>query len=132
MNIKIIYADRIDSWDTRADGSASTSHAVLRVNGQHLELWSDLKFEDEYDEKTGEAQKTRTESGRAESIMRISAQSAPKNLSDWLAAAHEESGLRRLDVDGETIYEYKKPAEEESEKPGGKSEEIPNVWMPDE
>lgn len=112
MNIKIVYPDRIDVWDTRADGSASTSHAVLRVKGKNLELWSDLKFEEGYDpEKSGQAKSSRTEEGRAESILSISAENAPQDLKAWLAVAHDESGLLRFDIDGETFYEYEEPDE---------------------
>lgn len=115
MNIKIVYPDRIDVWDTRADGSASTSHAVLRVKGKNLELWSDLKFEEGYDpEKSGQAKSSRTEEGRAESILNISAENTPRDLKAWLAVAHDESGLLRFDIDGETFYEYEEePIEEE-------------------
>ena len=113
MNIKLVYADRIDAWDTRADGSASTSHAVLRVNGQNLELWSDLKFEEGYDpEKSGQAERSRTEEGKAESILSISAENAPQSLNAWLAVAHDEHRLLRLDVDGETFYRYEEPDED--------------------
>lgn len=116
MNIKIVYEDRIDSWDTRADGSASTSHAVLCLNGQHLELWSDLRFEEGYDpEKSGQAKISRTEKGKAESILRISAENAPRDLKTWLAVAHDEHGLLRLDVDGETFYEYEEEPIEEGD-----------------
>lgn len=115
MNIKIVYADRIDSWDTRADGSASTSHAVLRVNGQHLELWSKLRFDEDYNPEDGIAKKQRQESGKAESILCISGNEAPKNLIDWCAVAHDELGLLRLDVDGETFFKYEEPDEDEEE-----------------
>ncbi len=112
VNIKIVYEDHIDAWDTRADGSASTSHAVLRVNGRHLELWSDLRFEEGYDpEKSGQAKSSRTEEGKAESILSISAENAPRDLKTWLAAAHAESGLLRFDIDGETFYAYEEPDE---------------------
>lgn len=115
MNIKIVYADRIDTWDTRADGSASTSHAVLRVNGQHLELWSKLRFDEDYNPEDGIAKKQRQESGKAESILCISAPEAPQNLIDWCALAHDELGLLRLDVDGETFYKFEEPDEDEEE-----------------
>lgn len=116
MNIKIVYPDRIDVWDTRADGSASTSHAVLRVKGKNLELWSDLKFEEGYDpEKSGQAKSSRTEEGRAESILNISAENAPRGLKAWLAVAHDESGLLRFDIDGETFYEYEEEPIEEGD-----------------
>lgn len=111
MNIKFVYADRIDTWDTRADGSASTSHAVLRVNGQHLELWSKLRFDEDYNPENGVAKTMRQESGKAESILRINAADAPQDLIGWCAIAHDELGLLRLDVDGETFYRYEEPDE---------------------
>lgn len=113
MNIKIVYEDRIDAWDTRADGSASTSHAVLRVNGQHLELWSKLRFDEDYNPENGVAKKQRQESGKAESILRINTTDAPKNLVEWCAIAHNELGLLRLDVDGETFYKFEEPDEDD-------------------
>lgn len=132
MNIKIVYEDRIDAWDTRADGSASTSHAVLRVNGRHLELWSDLRFEEGYDpEKSGQAKSSRTEEGKAESILSISAENAPRDLKTWLAAAHDEHGLLRLDVDGETFYGYEEPDENEDDEAiyeCGGQDEVENVF----
>lgn len=115
MNIKLVYADRIDAWDTRADGSASTSHAVLRVNGQHLELWSKLKFDEDYNPENGVAKNQRQESGKAESILRVNATDAPQDLVGWCALAHDELGLLRLDVDGETFYRYEEPDEDEDE-----------------
>ena len=114
MNIKIVYADRIDSWDTRADGSASTSHAVLRVNGRNLELWSKLKFDEDYNPEDGVAKKQRQESGKAESILCVNAIDAPQDLVGWCAIAHDELGLLRLDVDGETFYRYEEPAEDDT------------------
>lgn len=111
MNIKFVYADRIDTWDTRADGSASTSHAVLRVNGQHLELWSKLRFDEDYNPEDGVAKKQRQESGKAESILRIGAADAPQDLIGWCTIAHDELGLLRLDVDGETFYRYEETDE---------------------
>ena len=113
MNIKFVYADRIDAWDTRADGSASTSHAVLRVNGQHLELWSKLRFDEDYNPEDGVAKKQRQESGKAESILRINTTDAPQDLIGWCAIAHDELGLLRLDVDGETFYKFEEPDEDD-------------------
>jgi hypothetical protein len=113
MNIKIVYADRIDSWDTRADGSASTSHAVLRVNGRNLELWSKLRFDEDYNPEDGVAKKQRQESGKAESILRIDVTDAPQDLIGWCAVAHDKLGLLRLDVDGETFYKFEEPDEDD-------------------
>lgn len=129
MNIKIVYADRIDSWDTRADGSASTSHAVLRVNGRNLELWSKLRFDEDYNPEDGVAKKQRQESGKAESILRIDAADAPQDLIGWCAVAHDKLGLLRLDVDGETFYKYEKPDEDDEAiyECGGR-DEVENVF----
>ena len=38
MNVKMVFADRIDSWDTRADGGATTTHASLEVSGSELDF----------------------------------------------------------------------------------------------
>lgn len=131
MNIKLVYAGRIDSWDTRADGSASASHAVLRVRGQNLELWSKLRFDEDYDPQNGKAQKSRSESGKAVSILQLTTPKPPQNLAGWLAAAHEELGLMRLDVDGEAIYEYEEPTEEEEPEESEKVEFfVPSEVMP--
>ena len=51
------------------------------------------------------------EKGKAESILSISAENAPRDLKTWLAAAHAESGLLRFDIDGETFYAYEEPDE---------------------
>lgn len=129
MNIKLVYADRIDAWDTRADGSASTSHAVLRVNGQHLELWSKLKFDEDYNPENGVAKNQRQESGKAESILRVNATDAPQDLVGWCAIAHDELGLLRLDVDGETFYRYEEPDEDdEAVYECGGQDEVENVF----
>lgn len=120
MNVKIVYANKIDSWDTRADGSATASHAQLRVRGKSLELWSSLRFDDEYDAASGKAvaEKSRTQSGSVEGILRIDSNNPPKDFAGWLATAHDELGLLRLDVDGETIYEYEEPDEKKDEGAG--------------
>lgn len=128
MNIKIVYADRIDSWDTRADGSASTSHAVLRVNGRNLELWSKLRFDEDYNPEDGVAKKQRQESGKAESILCVNANEAPQNLIDWCAVAHDELGLLRLDVDGETFYKYEEPDEDGDDVADNDSDEFGGLF----
>lgn len=128
MNIKLVYADRIDAWDTRADGSASTSHAVLLVKGQHLELWSKLRFDEDYDPEDGVAKNQRQESGKAESILRIDATDAPQDLVGWCALAHDELGLLRLDVDGETFYRYEEPTEDEDDVADNASDEFGGLF----
>ncbi|MFR3275904.1 MAG: hypothetical protein ACLTS9_11545 [Sutterella wadsworthensis] len=103
MNIKMVFADRIDSWDTRADGGATTTHAALEVSGQQLVLWSALTFDNTYNEK-GVADKTpERQYGTPAAIAEVEA-TGLKTLPEFLDALGEEKGLLRLDVDGEAIW----------------------------
>ena len=147
MNIKAIYADHIDAWDSRADGSAYSSHASLRVRGSSLVLYTELKFVTEYasgiskpdEEKDGKTKPEgwplvrKVEHSFVETVLKLADETEPPaSLDEFLAQAHDELGLLRLDVDGESIYEYEEPTEEavEDEDPG--SEDVPSIWMPDE
>lgn len=106
MNVKAIFADCIYSWDTRADGSATVSRAALYISeAGDLCLRCDLRF-DEYDADGGSTRQ-RVESADECVVMTLDdCLDPPEDLPGWLAAAHDEVGLLRLDVDGETIYEY--------------------------
>lgn len=107
MNVKLIYADRIESWDTRADGSATTSHAQLLVSGGvSLQLWSCL-WRSEFDSNGNliDGADDIEESGYPREIARIYNAYAA-DLYSFCAELHERDGLLRLDVDGETLYEY--------------------------
>lgn len=103
MNVKLVFADRIESWDTRADGSATTSHAALEVRGCDLVLWSALDFDGDYADD-GRPQKERRERGTPRAVLSLDGD-APKTIPGFLEAAGEEHGLLRFDVDGETIWE---------------------------
>lgn len=103
MNVKMVFADRIDSWDTRADGGATTSHASLEVSGQQLVLWSALTFDNTYDDN-GVADKTpERQYGTPAAIAEVEA-TGLKTLPEFLDALGEERGLLRFDVDGEAIW----------------------------
>lgn len=104
MNLKLIFPDRIDSWDTRADGSAAVSHAAMMINKGTLELWSELKFEDEYDPE-GNASNSRSERGFAYPVLSLSGEHGSLSFPEFFEAAHDECDLLRFDVDGETIYQ---------------------------
>lgn len=103
MNVKMVYGTSIESYDTRADGTATTSRAVLEVSGdgRSLVLWSGLTFED-YDDD-GNPVRPREERGTPTVVAEVSAPA--DGLVDLLETAGRESGLLRCDVDGETIWE---------------------------
>ena len=107
MNVKLVFADRIESWDTRADGSATTSHAALEVRGNRLVLWSALDFDGEYDED-GRPGAQRRELGTPRMVLALDGE-APGDIPGFLAAAGERCDLLRFDVDGETIWQHEKP-----------------------
>lgn len=103
MNIKMVFANRIDSWDTRADGGATTTHASLEVSKQQLELWSALTFDTQYDEEGIADSKPEYQYGTRAVIAEVEA-AGLKTLPEFLDALGEEKGLLRFDVDGEVIW----------------------------
>lgn len=105
MNVKLVYANRIESWDTRADGSATTSRAALEVSDSRLVLWSALSFDGAYDDD-GRAirDSQRTEKG-CPAVIADLGENAPSSLPEFMQAMGERDGLLRIDVDGETIWE---------------------------
>ena len=113
MNVKLVFADRVESWDTRADGTAASTHATLCVHGQDLCLYSRLRYdsfdadEDEggFVRSTGSYVEVTTE----ERLLTLPDMVSPKTLPDFLALSGVTLGLLRLDVDGESIYEYSEP-----------------------
>lgn len=111
MNVKLVFADRIESWDTRADGSATTSHAALEVRGCNLVLWSALDFDDDY-QPDGTPEKERHEQGTPRAVLSLKGGS-PKTIPDFLESAGEQCGLLRLDVDGETLWQREETYQEE-------------------
>ena len=121
MNVKLVFADRIETWDTRADGSATTSHAALEVLGSQLVLWSALDFDGEYADD-GRPQKGRRERGTPRAVLSLDGD-APKTIPGFLEAANSEHGLLRFDVDGETLWQHEEPypAEEEDSEDEGRA-----------
>lgn len=121
MNVKLVFADKIESWDTRADGSATTSHAALEIRGRDLVLWSALDFDDDY-RPDGTPEKRRRERGTPRVVLSIGEQ-GPSTLPDFLGAAGEEHGLLRFDVDGETIWQSDGLYQDEGESEDGDGDE---------
>lgn len=133
MNVKLVFADGIDSWDTRADGSASVSRSTLCVRGQRLCLRSALTFEEFKNPKNGEntvePEMNWTENGSWKTILAVKSPNPPQDIIGWLGVAHDELRLLRLDVDGETFYEFENPDEngEATYEHGGRNE-VENVF----
>lgn len=121
MNVKLVFADRIESWDTRADGSATTSHAALEVRGNRLVLWSALDFDGGYADD-GTPQESRRERGTPRAILSLKGD-APETIPDFLEAADGQCGLLRFDVDGETLWQHEEPypGEEEGSEDEGQT-----------
>ena len=108
MNIKMIFADHIESWDTRADGTATTTHAALEVNDGELKLWSDLHFD-----KTDERE-AHSETG-TKAILADLGPDAPGTIPEYLDALGERNDLLRFDVDGEAIWTAQPDLENDEE-----------------
>lgn len=115
MNVKLVFADRIESWDTRADGSATTSHAALEVRGSRLVLWSALDFDGGYADD-GTPRESRQERGTPRAVLSLNGD-ASKTILDFLEAADEQCGLLRFDVDGETLWQHEEPYPGEEKSP---------------
>ncbi len=107
MNVKLVFADRIEAWDTRADGSATTSHAALEVRGNQLVLWSALDFDGDYGED-GNPGAQRRERGTPRAVLALDGD-APGTIPGFLEAAGKQCGLLRFDVDGETLWQREEP-----------------------
>ena len=91
MNVKMVFADRIDSWDTRADGGATTTHASLEVSGRQLELWSALTFDANITKR--ESPVRRPSINRDACRDRRNEATGLKTLPEFLDALGEEKGL---------------------------------------
>ena len=134
MNIKAVFAGHVDVWDSRADGSAYSSHAWLRVRKNALVLYTELKFVTEYSAGTTKANEKekqepegwprvkKIEKSFPETVLKLKEGSEPDTLDAFLNAAHDELGLLRFDVDGETFYQYEEPAEDAEEDDSGGGE----------
>ena len=107
MNVKL------ESWDTRADGSAASTRATLCVHGQDLCLYSQLRYDsfDADEDERGFVRSTGTyvEVTTEERLLTLPDGVSPRTLPDFLAFSGVLLGLLRLDVDGETVYEYVEP-----------------------
>ena len=103
MNIKMVFANKIESFDTKADGKATTTRAVIEVDGCILKLSSVLKFDHQYGRDGLPVGEQTKECGMPEVIAKIETPGL-STLPEFLDALGEEQGLLRFDVDGEAIW----------------------------
>ena len=103
MNIKMVFANKIESYDTKADGKATTTRAVIEVDRCILKLSSVLKFDHQFDRDGLPVGEQTMECGTPEIIARIETPGL-STLPEFLDALGEEQGLLRFDVDGEAIW----------------------------
>lgn len=100
MHVKLIFSDHITSIDTLADGSETFTKSALAVRGNFLILRT-TTFADNPDPEGSLIRK----SHKPMRVLEIEGTTTPMSIIDYLDAAGEQRGLRRLDVDGEVIWE---------------------------
>lgn len=102
MHVRLIFSNRITSIDTLADGSETFTKSTLVVRGNFLILKT-ATFADNPDPQGAPIRKTH----KPMCLLEIEETTTPMPISiiDYLDAAGEQRGLRRLDVDGEVIWE---------------------------
>lgn len=92
MNVTITFANKVESYYTRADGSAALSKDVLELNadGSAAVLWSRLEF----DRGGGDdGTKPRTERGFSREVLRLPPAAPPRRGRDRLLALGERCEL---------------------------------------
>lgn len=102
MHVRLTFSNRITSIDTLADGSETFTKSTLAVRGNFLILKT-ATFADNPDPQGAPIRKTH----KPMRLLEIEEATTPMPMSiiDFLDAAGEQRGLRRLDVDGEVIWE---------------------------
>lgn len=112
MHVKTIYQNRIETFETRADGSARLNHAVLSVDADdtisELLLWSELVIQESIDDLSD------TIEGNPDRILAVDGHF--DTLQAILEAAGEQNGLLRLDVDGETLFQLQEEEDEDLDR----------------
>ena len=103
MNVTITFANKVESYYTRADGSAALSKDVLELNadGSAAVLWSRLEF----DRGGGDdGTKPRTERGFSREVLRLPPAAAlgPGGSLDefWTR------GVAEVEIDGKLVYPF--------------------------
>ncbi len=108
MNVTITFANKVESYYTRADGSAALSKDVLELNadGSAAVLWSRLEF----DRGGGDdGTKPRTERGFSREVLRLPPAAAlgpGGSLDEFWTRASQHCGVAEVEIDGKLVYPF--------------------------
>lgn len=111
MNVTITYRNRVESFYTRADGSAALSKDVLELteDGSAVMLWSRLEYDKKGDDDKAVNDPARTETGFKRTVLTLPyphAVGPDGGLDVFWATAADLCGVVEVEVDGKLVYPY--------------------------
>lgn len=109
MNVTITFRDRIESYYTRADGSAALSKDVLELteDGSAVLLWSQLEYDKKADDGSVTNDDGREERGYKRTVLRLPRPHAvgpDDGLDAFWSEAAALCGVTEVEVDGKLVY----------------------------
>ena len=108
MNVTITFKNKVESYYTRADGSAALSKDVLELtaDGSAAVLWSRLEF----DRGGGDdGTEPRTERGFSREVLRLPPAAAVGpggSLDEFWGRANQHCGVAEVEIDGKLVYPF--------------------------
>lgn len=108
MNVTITFKNKVESYYTRADGSAALSKDVLELtaDGSAAVLWSRLEF----DRGGGDdGTEPRTERGFSREVLRLPPAAAVGpcgSLDEFWDRANQYCGVAEVEIDGKLVYPF--------------------------
>lgn len=108
MNVTITFKNKVESYYTRADGSAALSKDVLELtaDGSAAVLWSRLEF----DRGGGDdGTEPRTERGFSREVLRLPPAAAVGpggSLDEFWDRANKYCGVAEVEIDGKLVYPF--------------------------
>lgn len=108
MNVTITLKNKVESYYTRADGSAALSKDVLELtaDGSAAVLWSRLEF----DRGGGDdGTEPRTERGFSREVLRLPPAAAlgpGGSLDEFWTRAAQYCGVAEVEIDGKLVYPF--------------------------
>lgn len=108
MNVTITFANKVESYYTRADGSAALSKDVLELtaDGSAAVLWSRLEF----DRGGGDdGTEPRTERGFSREVLHLPPAAAVGpggSLDEFWDRANQYCGVAEVEIDGKLVYPF--------------------------